>query len=57
MLIPITVAMGLIGLVALWWTLRHGQYEDPVGDAERIVTLIGRDNAASLYGVQGRALP
>ena len=37
MLIPITVAMGLIGLVALWWTLRHGQYEDPAGDASRIL--------------------
>lgn len=37
MLIPITVVMGLIGLVAFWWTLRHGQYDDPAGDAARIL--------------------
>jgi cbb3-type cytochrome oxidase maturation protein len=37
MLVPITVAMGLIGLGAFWWTLKHGQYDDPVGDASRIL--------------------
>jgi cbb3-type cytochrome oxidase maturation protein len=37
MLVPITVAMGLIGLIAFWWTLRNGQYDDPAGDAERIL--------------------
>jgi cbb3-type cytochrome oxidase maturation protein len=29
--------MGLIGLGAFWWTLRSGQYEDPAGDAARIL--------------------
>lgn len=37
MLVPITVSMGLVGLAAFWWTLRHGQYDDPVGDASRIL--------------------
>jgi cbb3-type cytochrome oxidase maturation protein len=36
-LVPITVAMGLIGLFAFGWSLRDGQYDDPVGDAERIL--------------------
>jgi cbb3-type cytochrome oxidase maturation protein len=37
MLAPITIAMGLIGLIAFWWTLKNGQYEDPAGDAARIL--------------------
>ena len=37
MLVPITIAMGLIGLGAFWWTLKDGQYEDPAGDAARIL--------------------
>ena len=36
-LIPIALARGLIGLFAFWWTLRSGQYEDPAGDAARIL--------------------
>jgi cbb3-type cytochrome oxidase maturation protein len=38
MLVPITVGMGLIGLLAFWWSLRDGQYDDPAGDAARILT-------------------
>lgn len=37
MLAPIAIGMGLIGLGAFWWTLRSGQYEDPAGDAARIL--------------------
>lgn len=36
-LIPISMAMALIGLVAFVWTFRSGQYDDPKGDAERIL--------------------
>jgi cbb3-type cytochrome oxidase maturation protein len=36
-LIPITAIMGLIGLIAFWWTLQAGQYDDPAGDAARIL--------------------
>ena len=32
MLVPITIAMGLIGLGAFWWTLKDGQYE-PMWDS------------------------
>ena len=37
MLAPMSVFLGLIGVAAFWWTLSHGQYEDPAGDAARIL--------------------
>jgi cbb3-type cytochrome oxidase maturation protein len=37
MLAPMSVFLGLIGVGAFWWTLRHGQYDDPAGDAARIL--------------------
>lgn len=36
-LIPTSIILGLIGLGAFIWTLRHRQYDDPAGDAERIL--------------------
>jgi len=36
-LIPAAVLMGLIGLLAFFWTLRSGQYEDLKGAANRIL--------------------
>ncbi|WP_300574597.1 cbb3-type cytochrome oxidase assembly protein CcoS [Phenylobacterium sp.] len=36
-LAPISVLIGLSGLAAFWWTLRSGQYDDPAGDAARIL--------------------
>ena len=36
-LAPFTILLGLVGLCAFWWTVRNGQYEDPQGDAERIL--------------------
>jgi cbb3-type cytochrome oxidase maturation protein len=36
-LAPFSLGLGLIGLGAFWWSLRAGQYDDPVGDAERIL--------------------
>lgn len=36
-LAPASVLLALIGLGAFWWTLRSGQYEDPAGDAARIL--------------------
>ena len=36
-LAPASVMLALLGLGAFWWTLRSGQYEDPVGDASRIL--------------------
>jgi cbb3-type cytochrome oxidase maturation protein len=37
-LIPVSLFLGAVGLVAFVWTLRAGQYEDPEGDARRILT-------------------
>ena len=36
-LIPAAVLMGLIGLLAFFWSLRSGQYEDLKGAAHRIL--------------------
>jgi cbb3-type cytochrome oxidase maturation protein len=36
-LIPISLAMGLVGLAAFIWSLRAGQYEDLAGAAERLL--------------------
>jgi cbb3-type cytochrome oxidase maturation protein len=36
-LAPFSLALGLLALGAFWWTLRDGQYQDPAGDAARIL--------------------
>lgn len=36
-LIPVSLFLGLIGLVAFLWTLRKGMYDDPDGDSQRIL--------------------
>ena len=36
-LIPISLTLGVLGLVAFWWTLRSEQYDDPDGDSARIL--------------------
>jgi len=36
-LIPIALAMGLIGLAGFFWAMRSGQYEDMDGAANRIL--------------------
>ena len=36
-LAPFSLGLGLIALAAFVWTLRAGQYEDPQGDAARIL--------------------
>ncbi|PZX10903.1 cbb3-type cytochrome oxidase maturation protein [Palleronia aestuarii] len=36
-LIPVSVCLGVAGLLACLWTLRHGQYDDLEGDAARIL--------------------
>lgn len=37
-LIPVSIGMGLFGLAVFLWSLRDNQFEDPDGDAERILT-------------------
>lgn len=36
-LIPIALVLGSAGLVAFMWSLKNGQFEDPDGDARRIL--------------------
>ncbi|MEJ1990668.1 MAG: cbb3-type cytochrome oxidase assembly protein CcoS [Maritimibacter sp.] len=37
-LIPISLLLGGVGLMAFFWTLRSHQYDDPQGDAHRILS-------------------
>jgi len=37
LLAPLSVGLALVGLGAFWWTIRNRQYEDPQGDAARIL--------------------
>lgn len=36
-LIPVSLGLGLLGLLAFLWTLRTDQYDDPEGDGARIL--------------------
>lgn len=36
-LIPVSLILGGLGLAGFFWTLRGRQYEDPDGDAVRIL--------------------
>jgi cbb3-type cytochrome oxidase maturation protein len=38
LLIPASLFLGGLGLVAFLWLLRHGQFEDPKGHAARILS-------------------
>lgn len=42
-LIPISIFLGLLGLGFFFWTLRTKQYDDPEGDARRILSGIYDD--------------
>lgn len=37
-LIPVSLFLGGMALVAFFWTMKSHQYEDPDGDANRILT-------------------
>lgn len=37
-LIPVSLFLGGIGLVAFVWAMRNHQFDDPDGDANRILT-------------------
>ncbi|MBI3515399.1 MAG: cbb3-type cytochrome oxidase assembly protein CcoS [Proteobacteria bacterium] len=38
LLLPLALALGVIGLLAFFWALRSGQFDDLDGDAMRILT-------------------
>ncbi len=46
-LAPFSLGLGLIAVAAFWWTLRAGQYEDPAGDAARILVDDPEDRPAA----------
>ena len=37
-LIPISLLLGGLGLAGFFWMLRKGQFDDPEGDANRILS-------------------
>ncbi len=37
-LIPVSLLLGGIGLAAFFWALKTKQFDDPTGDANRILT-------------------
>jgi len=37
-LIPVSLFLGGLGLLAFFWMLRKGQFDDPDGDANRILS-------------------
>jgi cbb3-type cytochrome oxidase maturation protein len=37
-LIPVSLILGGIGLAAFFWAMRTNQFDDPIGDANRILT-------------------
>lgn len=36
-LVPLSIGMGLVGLCAFVWALRRGQFDDPEGNAWRVI--------------------
>lgn len=43
-LIPVSLFLGMLGLLAFLWTIRTHQYEDPLGEASRILLNAGPDD-------------
>jgi cbb3-type cytochrome oxidase maturation protein len=37
LLAPFSLLLALLGLGGFWWTFRSGQYDDPAGDAARVL--------------------
>lgn len=37
LLIPLALFLGFIGLAAFYWSLKSGQFDDPEGNAARIL--------------------
>lgn len=48
-LIPVSICLGAVGLIACLWTLCSGQYEDLEGDAARILL----EDDTSVEGKEG----
>ena len=49
-LIPLSLLLGLIGLVAFVWALWNGQFDDPDGDAWRVIApQVPHDNKGAFH--------
>ncbi|MBJ7413735.1 MAG: cbb3-type cytochrome oxidase assembly protein CcoS [Phenylobacterium sp.] len=46
-LAPFSLGLGLMAVAAFWWSLKAGQYEDPEGDAARILVEDPEDRPAA----------
>ncbi|QKG72126.1 MULTISPECIES: cbb3-type cytochrome oxidase assembly protein CcoS [Erythrobacter] len=46
LLIPIALGMGVFGLAVFFWAMKHGQFEDLDGAAQRILIEDEDDEAA-----------
>ncbi len=46
-LIPLSIGMGLIGVAAFIWALHNGQFDDPKGNACRVLL---NDNPPQMKG-------
>lgn len=44
-LIPVSLSLGLLALVAFIWAIRARQYEDPLGEASRILLQSTEDHS------------
>lgn len=53
-LIPVSLVMGLVGLGAFIWALRHDQFSDPEGNAWRILEPDGVDAGDDAARAGGR---
>ena len=49
-LIPASLVLGLFGLVGFLWTIRTCQYDDPLGEASRV--LLDADNDLHLHQIE-----
>ena len=54
-LIPIALTLGLLGLAAFFWALKNDQFDDPEGNASRI--LRDDDEPAAGQGQNGKTRP
>ena len=52
-LAPFSLGLGLIAVAAFWWSLRAGQYEDPAGDAARILVDDPEETLRSIFEFLG----
>ena len=57
LLAPFSVLLALLGLWGFWWTVRSGQYDDPAGDAARILIDEGDDAPALIQVRAGKTDP